>query len=565
MHTNRMLRILQPDDSLQIKLSRELRVSKILAQLLINRRITCVNDADRFLNAGLSDAHDPFLFEDMPKAVRLIKEAVAHNEQIMIFSDYDVDGITSLTLLKNTITRMGGRSCHYIPNRILEGYGLNKNVLNCVKDKGIKFLITADCGTNSLELIRELKNLGATVIVTDHHEPSEGNDVHLASALINPKSHKSRYKFRDLAGVGVAYKFCQALTGNFLNDDLDLVSIGTVADAVPLVDENRIFVKEGLDKISETKRLGLKALIEASRLKGKKITPEFISFILGPRINASGRMETAEIALNLFMSQEKEEAQKLAMTIEGFNRQRQKVESLVLDEASDLIDREVNFKEHKVIVIAKEGWHPGVLGIVAAKIADRFYRPTILISLTQQLCRGSGRSIKNFHLFESVLECRDLLNSFGGHRHAVGMVIHKEKIETFRDRLNTLAADRLLFEDLVPSCEVDMQLGLSDLSKELTREIGLLEPFGSGNREPLFFTPRLKLKTEPSILSKQTLKFWVTDGYFTYPAIGFRMAGLKESLLNADYFNLVYSLKSDNWKGQDSFILEVKDVFFNSP
>jgi len=561
MLSRKIIKISPHNIPLQDILIQELRISRSVAQILINRGITTVKEADRFLNVDISHLLDPFTFPDMKKAVGIVEDTIRKKDPVMIFSDYDVDGVTSLTLLKHTLAGMGGEPFHYIPNRIKEGYGLNTNVLRLVREKNIKLLITADCGTNSFELLDELRRLGIKIIITDHHEPVESPHGHGADAVINPKLKDSSYGYRELAGVGVAYKFCQALTGKMMEDYLDLVVLGTVADAVPLTGENRVIVKEGMASLSNTNRIGLRALIEASRIKNKKFTPEFISFILGPRINASGRMDSAETALDLLMSRHEDHARELAKTIEGYNRQRQRVESAMLEEAKSLIDREVNFKEHKVMVVAKEGWHPGVLGIVAAKLADKFYRPTILISLTDDLCRGSGRSVKNFHLFEGVVECSDLLTSVGGHQHAIGMVISKDKIEDFRDRINACAREKLLLEDLIPSLDIDAELSLSDVTEKLAWEIKKLEPFGSGNPEPLFLTRSLRLKGEPRILSRDTLKMWVTDGVCTYPSIGFGMGSLKESLMNTDIFDMVYSVKIDDWQGEFSLILEMKEAF----
>ncbi len=562
MAARKILNILSTNSRLQSSLSQELKISPIIAQVLINRGMDNVKDADSFLNSRMQDLLDPFSFTDMPKAVSIIRKAIREKEKVVIFSDYDADGITALTLLKNTLSNLGLNISHYIPHRVKEGYGLNKKVLDLTRQENAGLLITADSGTSSYEEIKELRRLGLEVIVTDHHEPLHKDNLPQASAIINPKVKGSGYKFRDLAGVGVAYKLCQALTDDMLIEELDLVALGTIADSVPLIGENRIIAKEGLERIFHTKRPGLKALIESSRIKGKKITTEYVSFILGPRINASGRVDTAELALSLLMSENEDEAKGLAKAIEVCNRQRQKIESIILEEAQDLIDREVNFKEHKVVVVAKEGWHTGVLGIVAAKLSERFYRPTILISLTDKLCRGSGRSIKNFHLFQALLECNDLLDSFGGHQHATGLVISKGNIENFKNRINSLVKDKLSLEQLIPTIDIDMELKLSDISESFVEELERLEPFGTGNPEPLFYTQNLKLKGQIRVLSRDTLKFWVSDGKFTYEAIGFGMAGIQSSLNQAECFDIVYLPKMDDWQGESSLILEVKDIFF---
>ncbi len=561
MYNHKILNIASAEPSLQKALSKELDVSLILTQLLINRGIKNAKEAKEFLHPDLNSLLDPFSFQEMPKAVEIIKKAAKDKEKVMLFSDYDVDGVTALTLLKETLSKMGLETTHYIPNRVKEGYGLNKNAIHLAKEKKVRVFITADCGTNSHEHIKELERAGIKVIITDHHEPINP-EKSCASATINPKIKDSHYKFKELAGVGVAYKLCQAVSGETLEEDLDLVSLGTLADAVPLIGENRIIVREGLARIPRTQRLGLRALMQTSGIKDREISPYFVNFILAPRLNASGRMANAELSLKLLMSSHRDEASQFAQEIELHNRQRQKVENAILEEAEDLVNKEVNFKEHKVLVLAKEGWHSGVLGVVASKLTDRFYRPTILISLTHNTGKGSGRSIKNFHLFQGLLECQDLLESFGGHKHAVGLVIDKDNIADFKTRINQFAQSVLHFEDLLPSFDIDMELSLSDLNREIIGELERLEPFGVGNPEPLFYTRNLRLKGETRVLGRDTLKFWVSDGDLTYPAIGFGMGSFNESLLGADNFDLVYSPKIDSWQDDEQLILEIKDIFF---
>jgi single-stranded-DNA-specific exonuclease len=561
MPATKILNISAPDPVLTKSLSYELGISPVIAQLLINRGIKTCADAEKFLSPRLTDLLDPFSFPDMPLAVNFIKKAIKNKDKIMIFGDYDVDGVTSLALVENTLKSLGADVCHYIPHRVNEGYGLSKNICRICKDKGIKLLITVDCGTNSSDLIKELRENKIEVVITDHHEQSDPESQDWASAIINPKLKNSNYKFRDLAGVGVAYKLCQALTGKPLEKDLDLVCLGTIADSVALTGENWVIARQGLKEIAATKRLGLRTLINSSGIKDKAITPISISFILGPRLNASGRLDSAETALELLTTSDPAEAESLAKLVEGFNRQRQKIESNILQEAQDLIDKEVNFKQHQVMVVAKEGWHLGVLGIVASKLADRFYRPAILISIQDGLCRGSGRSIENFHLFNGLMECESLLDNFGGHSHAIGMVIPQENIAEFRQKINDFARQTLAFQDLVPTLNCDMELNLGDLNREFIRDLEKLEPFGQGNLEPLFYSRGLKLKGAPRLYSRDTLKFWVTDGKLTYSAIGFGMGGLMESLVNSNGLDLVYRLKIDSWNGSETVLLEVEEMF----
>jgi single-stranded-DNA-specific exonuclease len=561
MRSHKILRISPLNPYLQNKFSQELGISKILSQILANRGIHRTEEAEKFLNVRLEDLHDPFSFTDMHKALQIIRRAVANKERFMVYGDYDVDGITALALLKGTLSNMGADVLHYLPHRIKEGYGLCKNIVSIAREKKVKVLITVDCGISNHEEIKELRRHKIEVIITDHHESSSLTPPS-ASSIINPKLKGSNYGFRDLAGVGVAFKLCQALSGNFCLEDLDLVSLGTIADVVPLTGENRIMVKEGLLQLSRTKRPGLLALMESAGLRKRKFNSTFVSFIIGPRINASGRMDTAETSLELLMSKDIDDARRLSEIIERHNRERQKIESKILDEAEDLINKDINFKEHKVIVIAKENWHQGVLGVVASKLADRFYRPAIVISLGEDLCKGSGRSIRNFHLFQALVECSKFLNNFGGHSHAAGLVITRDSIEDFKKSINRLARDKLALEDLIPSVDIDLELSLSDLDEETILELEKLEPFGTANLEPLLLTRDLKLKDEPQLLSRDTLKFWVDDGSVTSQVIGFGMGSFRDSLKNAASFDLVYTPRMDNWQEESSIILEAKDIFF---
>ncbi|MDD5281122.1 MAG: single-stranded-DNA-specific exonuclease RecJ [Candidatus Omnitrophica bacterium] len=561
MASHKVLRLATPHIHLQNQLSKELGISKILAQVLVNRKVKSTAEAEKFLKAGMNDLFSPQLFSDMPKAVALVKKAMENKEKVMVFGDYDVDGITSTVLVKNTLVSLGLDVLHHIPHRISEGYGLNKEIITFAIENKVKLMVTADCGTANQKEVEGLRQANIDVIVTDHHEP-QGIGLPAASSLINPKVKNSGYPFRELAGVGVAYKFCQAISGSLLNDDLDLVTLGTIADSVPLNGENRIIAKEGLLQLPNTRREGLRAIIDNAGIKNKKFNSTYVSFIIAPRLNASGRMASAELSLRLLMSQSYEEAQGLAKELEQFNRQRQKVEAKILEEAEELINRQVNFKEQKVIVIAKDDWHQGVLGIVASKLADRFYRPAIVISLNEDLCKGSARSIKNFHLFDALVDCKELLDSFGGHAHAAGLLITKDNIDEFRKSINKLAHDRLSLEDLLPSIDIDAELFLSDLNESMVRGFESLEPFGMANPEPLFYTRSLKLKGQVQSLSRETLKFWATDGITTCQVIGFGMAGLLDSLMQAGSFDLVYTPKIDSWRQDESLILEAKDIFF---
>jgi single-stranded-DNA-specific exonuclease len=561
MSSHKILRVATPHIHLQNQLSKELGISKVLAQVLVNRKINSPQEAEKFLKAGINDLFSPHLFSDMPKAVALVKKAKENKEKVMIFGDYDVDGITSTVLVKNTLLALGLDVLHHIPHRITEGYGLNEEIVKFAQENKVKLMVTADCGTANHQEVQGLRNANIDVIITDHHESQDLN-LPAASSIINPKVKHSSYPYRELAGVGVAYKFCQAISDALLSEDLDLVALGTIADSVPLNGENRIIAREGLLRLPETKREGLRAIIENAGIKNKKFNATYVSFIIAPRLNASGRMASAELSLKLLMSQNALEAQELARQLDQFNRQRQKIEAKILEEAEEMINREMNFKEQKIIVIAKDDWHQGVLGIVASKLADRFYRPAIVISLNDKLCKGSARSIENFHLFDALVDCKEFLNSFGGHAHAAGLLITRDNIDEFRKSINKLAHERLDLKDLLPSMDIDAELMFSDLNESMVRELETLEPFGMGNPEPVFYTRALKLKGQVQSLSRETLKFWATDGITTCQVIGFGMSSLLNSLMQAESFDLVYTPRIDSWRQEESMILEAKDIFF---
>ncbi len=552
--------IIQLNAQLQNELSRELGISKILAQILINRGIGSVREAEVFLKPNLTNLLPSWQLRDMEVAVQRIAKAKRQREKILIFGDYDVDGVTSVALLETHLRRMGIETVHYIPHRIKEGYGLNDNVINVAKDNDIKLIVTVDCGINSLSIIDSLRRMNIDVIVTDHHEPQEG--LPPANAIINPKRHDCSYPFKDLSGVGVVYKFIQALTDDVMWEDLDLVTLGTIADSVALNGENRIIVREGLKRLSYSCRLGIQALMELSGInKNKTLGASVVSYILGPRLNASGRMDTAEIALRLLLSRSVSEAQDLAKALNSHNRNRQKIEEAVFREAKSIIDKEVNFKEHRVIVISGRDWHPGVLGIVASRLTEKFYRPTVLISENEYTyCRGSARSIKDFSIFDALVYCQKYLENFGGHKYAAGLIISKDNIDDFRRDINHFAQQVILTESLLPYVEVDMEISLSDISKDLICELRNLEPFGPANPEPVFYIRNLTLRSEPQVLSRDTLKFWVTDSRFTYPVIGFGLASLKQRLIEADSLDLAFYPELDNWQDRQDIILEAKEI-----
>lgn len=558
--------IKQIDERKQKNLSSALDVSPILAQVLINRGLESTEQARTFLNGGISELYNPFLMEGMHEAVSRIKKAIENKENILIHGDYDVDGITAIALLMFTLRNFGIEPHYYIPDRLSEGYGLGDAGVNEAVRIGADLVITVDCGISSYEEVKTLKAHNIDVIITDHHEVPRV--LPPAYSIVNPHRKDCPYPDKNLSGVSVAFKLCEALCNELHSRDvwrhLDLVSLGTVSDVVPLVGENRILVKEGLKLLADGgSNRGIKALMEASGLKKKEVGSFDIGFILGPRINATGRLGSADVAVELLLTEDAEKAGVLAKRLNEANRERQRIEGSTLKEAISKIDRDVNFKEHKVIVLHKKDWHTGVIGIVASRIVDRFYRPCIMISMKDGMGRGSGRSIENFHLFEALMGCEGVLKEYGGHKYACGLTILEENIDRFKKAINEIAEGVLVAEDLIPRVDIDMEIPLRSLDYDTVREIVGLEPFGEGNPEPIFCSRDLRSAYSPKLIKGEHVKLRVTDGAKEFEAIGFGLAkdlDIISFLKKHPRFDLLYSVSFNNWHGIETIQLEIEDI-----
>lgn len=554
-------RIKDSDPAIQDDLSSVLKISKLTAQLLANRGIKDATGASEFLSCSLSSSPDPMLLKDMDKALPRIKDAIRRGERILVYGDYDVDGITAVATLYSSLKSLGANVTSYIPNRLEEGYGLNMGAIKRAHRDNIGLIITVDCGITSFKEIEYAGSLGIDTVVTDHHEILESR-IPGACAVINPLQENCEYPFKHLAGVGLAYKLVKALYENtpfFAEDFLDLVSLGTVADIAPLVGENRVLVKHGLEEMNRRNRIGLNALMEVSGLSDKEILSGHIGFILGPRINAMGRIGSPQKALDLILSGDKEEASALAKILNTENRARQKIEAGILEGALSRVEREVNFKHHRVIVLASENWHPGVIGIVASRIADRFYRPAILISLDGKFGKGSGRSIEHFHLFEYLLRCKDSLMGFGGHEGACGITIEKDKIDEFRDKINEEAARDVEEHVFSPKLDIDMDVPLNMLNEDVINEIEGLSPFGQDNPRPILASRNLIVKDGPRQIGKSGFKMWVTDNRITCEAVSFGKNNLDLPKTGSGV-DLAYIPSINNWQGLQSIQLELRDI-----
>lgn len=555
--------ISEPDCFLRDLLSNSLGIPSVLAQILINRNIRTKEEADMFMRSDISFLHSPLSLPDIDKAIARIKQAIKNNEKVFLFGDYDVDGVTSCALLKLTLEKLGLKVKYCLPHRVKDGYGINKKAIDFVRKEKFDLFISVDCGITNFKEIELLNASGIDSIIIDHHEPQE--KLPNALAVVDPKLKGHNYPFRDLAAVGVVYKVCQELCSDPLIDDLDLVLLGTVADVVPLVGENRILVREGLVRLAQTKKPGIAALIDVCRIRGRELDPYAVSFILGPRLNAAGRVSSAEIAFNLLTASSRSEAEDLAEQLDIENKRRREIEGKILDEALAKVESEVNFKDHSVIVLSSEGWHQGVLGIVASRIAERFYRPTIIISTVNSLGKGSARSIREFHIFDALSQCEELLETYGGHSHAAGLTILESNIEKFKVLINEVAKMALEPPDLIRSLDIDTKLNLGDISLDLISGLEKLAPFGMGNPEPIFATYNLFLRGRPNLLGKNTLKFWVSDGRFTYPVVGFGMADKFDFISDNRRIDLAYSASLDSWQDSHQVQLNLKDVRASQP
>jgi len=552
------------DKTVSKKLSRALNINLITASLLVARGILKADEGKSFLEGGLDKLHSPYELKGIKKAVARINKALNDKEKIIIYGDYDVDGVTSTALLYTVLSKFTKNIECYIPNRLEEGYDLNKEACDYAKEKNVSLLITVDCGISALEEAEYLKDLGIDLIIVDHHEQQD--KLPIAISIIDPYQKKCKYPFKKLAGVGVVFKLLEVFLAEhidqpleYLKPHMDLVALGTISDVVPLIDENRIFIKEGLKQLSQTNKVGLRALMKRSSLQDKEISTYHVGFILGPRINAAGRIGSADASLRLLLTDNGEEADALAKLLNDGNRQRQNIQNKTFKEALLQIEKNVNFKDDSVIVLCNE-WHLGVVGIVASKIVDKFYRPAIMISTKEEPAKGSGRSIDNFHLLDAVRQCSQYLNGFGGHKKACGVVIDKDKINDFRKEINKFAKDNLVVEDLKPSICVDLEVSLSDIDVSFLEEMKLLEPYGMGNPKPILMTSNLHLRNEPHFLKRNGVKILVTDGKITHGALGFSLDSINFKKLYGKKFSMIYTPTIDSYGGREYICLRIIDI-----
>ena len=549
---------------LRDKLAKSLQISPITAQILVNRGIENETEANLFLNCTLFDLPSPYLMKGMDRAVERIKKALENNERIAIYGDYDVDGVTSTALLYSFLKVLKANVTYYNPDRLKEGYGINIDAVKKLAEQGVSLIISGDCGITAVKEIEQAKELGVEFIVTDHHQPPQ--ELPRAVSILNPKLSECKYPGKEIVGVGVIFNLVIALRralrdeGFFKNgepnlgDYLDLVALGTVADCAPLLDVNRILVKEGIKRMQSPKRLGVQALKEASSIKGE-VTSYDLGFKLGPRINASGRMSTAENAVALFISEDLEEARELARELNEKNSNRQSTEAEIIKEAISLLESNPALIGANSIVLASRNWHPGIIGIVASRIVERYEKPTMLIAISEDgVGKGSGRSLEGINIYAALSECRELFLQFGGHEQAAGLSIREENVEKFREMFDKALENSE--EQYEKKLKVDCSIELDSLTDSLISEFELLQPFGIGNPEPALLSRTVEVVSQ-RIFKDKHLGFKVKKGTKLFDAIWFNM---KEPFTLPDKVDMVFTPEFNKWNGKKEIRLRVKDV-----
>ena len=558
-------KIKTPDTSLVFRLAEEFKTSEIIGRVLANRDIESLESSRSFFDPKLSQLHDPFLMKNMNIAARMVTEKVKSGGRIFIFGDYDVDGTTGSSALFLFLTSLECDAKVYIPDRMKEGYGLSREGIDVAKDWGADLLISCDCGINATDEVAYANDQNLEVIITDHHMPDE--NLPEAKAILNPKQPDCSYPFKGLCGGAVVFKLIQAVSQLLeLDDDLvhqyiDLITLGTAADIVPLTDENRIIVKHGLKSLSKTKRPGLRALLEVSGLGEKELTVGRLLFWAAPRINAAGRLGDANRAVQLMTTENLPESLKLARELDEENRQRQDLQQSMVDEAIMKVNAEVDLEKEKAIVLWDDNWHEGVIGIVASKIKETYHRPAVIISLSNGTGKGSARSVKGFDLYENLTECRELLDGYGGHPMAAGLTLDRENLEDFRTRFSNLAYETLVDDDLVNSLDIEGEMDLNLIDSRFMDFLEKLAPFGPGNMTPKFITRHVIPVGNPRLVGNgDHLKFRAKKGETSYDAIGFNMGNHYEKLITGKPIDIAYVVEKNEWQGRTSIQLNIRDI-----
>ncbi len=540
-------------------LAKEFQISTLLATILVNKQLVDKEEMEVFLNPRRSDFHDPFLMPDMEIAVNRIIQAIENKEKVMIYGDYDVDGITSITVLKKFLKARGLETGEYIPNRLEEGYGLNEQAIRKIAEQQYTLMITVDCGISGIAEIELANSLGIETIITDHHEPTE--TLPSALAVVDAKRKDNTYPFNQLAGVGVVFKLIQAIGMRMQLEEkeylqyLDIVCIGTISDIVPLVNENRVIAKLGLRLVEQSRNIGIKAMIET--IGYKQIDSTAVSFGIAPRINACGRMGHEKEALQLFLTEDLEEARNITKRLNAYNLERQEKEKQIFKQAVEKIEKEGTDK--KAIVLGEEEWHHGVIGIVASKVTEMYFKPSILICFEGEEGKGSGRSVPGFDLHEALTKCNQHIAKFGGHAMAVGITVNREEFPAFKKEFEEYLEHTHIGE-LIPVIQIDKEVTLKEIDFQSVNELKMLEPFGEANKTPIFLYKNLKIHSIRALSEGKHLKMTLKDDHFYMDAMGFNMGHYVEEYHIGDKIDVVGTLEINTYNGNHTIQMNLRDL-----
>lgn len=551
------------------KLAKELNIEPVLANLLVQRGVKTFEQSKAFFRPNLDNLYDPFLMKDMNLAIERIEKAIHNNENILIYGDYDVDGTTSVALVYTFLKDLYPNVGYYVPDRYSEGYGISLQGIQQAQENNFSLIIALDCGIKANEKIKYARKQGIDFIICDHHYP--GSELPVATAVLDPKRSDCNYPFKELSGCGVGFKLIQAFarTNNIpfekLIPFLDLVVVSIASDIVPIVDENRILAHFGLIQLNEKPRQGLKSIIKLSGLSGKTINIDDIVFKIGPRINAAGRMESADKAVELLLSNNSAKAKTAANSVNYFNDARKNIDRHITQEALRMLAKEQEMGERRTTVLYHSEWHKGVVGIVASRLIETYYRPTVILTSSNGLATGSARSVVGFDIYQAIEACSDLLENFGGHMYAAGLTMQIDKIDEFRNRFEKVVSERILEEQLVPQVEIDAELKLSDITPKFYRILKQFQPFGPENMAPVFVTRDVADNGEGRIvgISKEHLKLSIIqedDPFKNFAAIAFQQSNLYDYIHSGDFFDICYCVDENCFRGITSLQLNIKDM-----
>ncbi len=555
-----------PDEKTVLSLADSLNITNSLASLLIQRGITTFNEAKLYFRPSIELIHDPFLMNGMQEATQRIIRALTSNEKICVYGDYDVDGTCSAALMYLFLKELGADVETYIPNRLTEGYGMSLQSIDYLKERGISLIISVDCGITAVEEIDHATSVGIDTIVNDHHQAKD--ILPNAYAVLDPIKPGCAYPFKHLSGAGVAFKLACAVGARIGKNELplkylDLVALASAADIVPLVDENRILVKEGLELINKNPRPGIEALIKSSRMEPGNLSAGQIVFTIAPRINAVGRLGDANRAVELFTTNDSERAIELAKILEEENIERRKIDEMTFSHAVSLVESYLNFDKDLGIVLHDDNWHPGVIGIVASRLVEKFHRPSIMLTTIDGVAKGSARSIPGFNIYEALQSCEDLLLQFGGHEAAAGLAVEIDKLNDFKERFNSVLRMNMSEDDILPDIHIDAKISFSEISPKFIRILDQFAPFGPGNLRPLFLTENVAIVNSPRIVGMNhfVASLRQNGNEKVFDSIGFNLGAFVNYIdKENNLVDIVYSIEATQKDGKAYPQLRLKDI-----